>query len=1182
MKSMRLNLNYFWLLFIFLITAAVFAGNRKDDKKNNQINKSNSAYSTAGEGTGKVGDSYRMFINNLNIPLNSKGIIAAVNIPDDDPNISGAGGKFAGNIFLFSGGFFLSGYANGTLFANAVASASLVEDYTPGTVADGAADKRAQLYVVKKSDEPFTSQSWLDWIDAVDLGADFYDGDGDGVYNPIDKNGNAKWDEDEDRPDLIGDETAWCVYNDGFAQSTRRWNTIAPLGIEVRQSVFAFASSGAIGNILFIRYRFKYVGLNKPSEPDQLDDVYFGVWADPDIGNADDDLVGSDIVRNVGYTYNQGADDVYGSQPPSFFIDFFSGPISYVAGETYTDNNTNGIYDDGVDTPLDTAYSLRGQIKGIQVYPGAKNLGISSFVQYRNGDATLTDPDNATQARNYMLGNDLNGKPIDPCTFSYGKVNGIPCTGVDNRFWYSGDPVTNVGWINTVAADVRQMQNIGPFVLQKNVEKEIVVAYIAQKGSNAIDAVTQARKIDDGAQTIFDNNFLAPAPPPAPEVSVSTNDQFIELQWDTPDQVNYTNKTKTYDLRFKGYNVYAYKTSINEATVNNLPNETLLASFQLKDLINDLYSQNGATGGIELLYKASDNQLDKNIYADPSTGRIRLRITKDPFTGGDLIKGKPYYFAVTSYAINYDALEYKLNPDTAGVFGDYYLSSNTFVQVSENVKTVMTVKLGEDLYDPPLTLAETNHIAGGSSGEIKIDPVVKQNLTGENYKVTFKVDSSTALYSAFWSLENTTTGAKLVDSSKTYVFDPEVISVTPTEGFIVKIDTVSPQLGNLQFETQEQWYNPDKTQFFYVASDIAQSKKISSLSGLNSLYNSYIKADQLRRVEIRFGESGKAFRYVNGFKGSALTKRNSYAYAEAVSVADTTVNGAIGKFGEGFVDVPFTVWISDDETANGGFGEKRQLAVGFIEKSKGLKGNPDGEWNPGTSIDESGEYILIFNSTYDPNGNIPILKGGFADGQNTVWADLRGGNNYKIPAGAGVSEADLKIAASPYLNSLYVAGIEKKENSNFSSGDKFVIPVTSYPYTPLDVYEFKSSAGGALTDDDKKSLFDKVNVFPNPLYGYNVATSYTNSAADDPFVTFSNLPDEITIKIYSLSGQLLRTLTSADKSSPSSPFLQWNLQNETGLRVASGVYLAIITSPKFGDKILKFSIIMPQKQIQRY
>jgi hypothetical protein len=97
-----------------------------------------------------------------------------------------------------------------------------------------------------------------------------------------------------------------------------------------------------------------------------------------------------------------------------------------------------------------------------------------------------------------------------------------------------------------------------------------------------------------------------------------------------------------------------------------------------------------------------------------------------------------------------------------------------------------------------------------------------------------------------------------------------------------------------------------------------------------------------------------------------------------------------------------------------------------------------------------------------------------------------------------------------------------------------------------------------------------------------VATSYNNGSPDEPFVTFSNLPEEVSIKIYSLSGQLLRTLGIADKSSPTSPFLRWDLQNESGLRVASGMYFAIVTSPKFGEKVLKFAIIMPQKQIQKY
>ena len=138
---------------------------------------------------GKKGDAYRLNVNNLNIPFNRKGTIAAVNIPDPNPSVSGAGGKFGGQVFLFSGGFMLSGYSNGTLFSNAMASASLIENYTQGT-AGSSGDPNAQLYVLKSSDPPFGT-AWQDWKDAVALGADFYDGDGDGVYNPVDKNGNG-------------------------------------------------------------------------------------------------------------------------------------------------------------------------------------------------------------------------------------------------------------------------------------------------------------------------------------------------------------------------------------------------------------------------------------------------------------------------------------------------------------------------------------------------------------------------------------------------------------------------------------------------------------------------------------------------------------------------------------------------------------------------------------------------------------------------------------------------------------------------------------------------------------------------------------------------------------------------------------------------------------------------------
>ncbi|MDZ7765274.1 MAG: hypothetical protein U5K00_12735 [Melioribacteraceae bacterium] len=110
-------------------------------------------------------------------------------------------------------------------------------------------------------------------------------------------------------------------------------------------------------------------------EPDQLDDVFFGVWADPDVGDAVDDLVGVDVPRNAGYTYNDPSvanEPVWGPNPPVFMIDFFSGPVQYIPGETFEDVDGDGEYTDGVDTPLDTAYSIRGQVIGVVEYPALK------------------------------------------------------------------------------------------------------------------------------------------------------------------------------------------------------------------------------------------------------------------------------------------------------------------------------------------------------------------------------------------------------------------------------------------------------------------------------------------------------------------------------------------------------------------------------------------------------------------------------------------------------------------------------------------------------------------------------------------------------------------------------------------------------------------------------------------
>jgi len=477
----------------------------------------------------KVGDAYALDINNIYLPINRKGVIADVNV---SPN--GSGGQFGGNIFLFSGGFFLSGYSDGILWANAVASATLVEDYVPGTVGNPN-NPNAQLYKIRSDDDPF-GQSWQDWTDAVVLGADFYDGDGNGFYNPVDLNGNNQWDPTEDRPDLLGDEMLWCVYYDGLPVPQRRWNTTIEVGVEVRQTVFAYSSSPYLQNTIFVRYRIK----NKGTVSNELTDVYFGVWDDPDIGEVTDDLVGCDTLLQSGFTYNDGPDGMYGNNPPSFLDKFLAGPRVYIPGETFIDINGNGIYDEGIDTPLDTAYVRRGQFLGIKEYPGAKNQTLSSSIEYINGDPNLRDPDNIVEARNYMLGFNRIGLLPDPCNWAYGQVRGgVNCAEVNPYFWYSGNPVTNYGWISTYIGDKRQMQNIGPFTLKAGEEYEVFVAYVVGQGSDALNSITVTKELSINSQILYDLNFDANNVP-VELISFTATSEFsrVKLNWSTSTETN--------------------------------------------------------------------------------------------------------------------------------------------------------------------------------------------------------------------------------------------------------------------------------------------------------------------------------------------------------------------------------------------------------------------------------------------------------------------------------------------------------------------------------------------------------------------------------------------------------------------------------------------------------------------
>ena len=165
--------------------------------------------------------------NNVWFPFDNRGIISDVAAIGRSGRITYLT-RYDGTVVIYSAGFVLSGHDHESkLWANGMASASRIEDYQPGIIGSNPSDPANKIYVLRSSHAPF-SLSWLEWVDAVNLGADFYDGDGDGTYNPVDLNGNGKWDENEDRPDLVGDITAWCVYNDGVPSNDRAYLNVEP------------------------------------------------------------------------------------------------------------------------------------------------------------------------------------------------------------------------------------------------------------------------------------------------------------------------------------------------------------------------------------------------------------------------------------------------------------------------------------------------------------------------------------------------------------------------------------------------------------------------------------------------------------------------------------------------------------------------------------------------------------------------------------------------------------------------------------------------------------------------------------------------------------------------------------------------------------------------------------------
>ena len=123
---------------------------------------------------------------------------------------------------------------------------------------------------------------------------------------------------------LKGDETIFWFLNDMGGPHKETGG--ASIGVEIRVQAFAFATNDELNKMTFYSYEIINRGLIT------LYDTYFSQWCDPDLGYADDDFIGCDVNRGLGYCYNgteidgKGEIWAYGENPPAVGLDFFQGP----------------------------------------------------------------------------------------------------------------------------------------------------------------------------------------------------------------------------------------------------------------------------------------------------------------------------------------------------------------------------------------------------------------------------------------------------------------------------------------------------------------------------------------------------------------------------------------------------------------------------------------------------------------------------------------------------------------------------------------------------------------------------------------------------------------------------------------------------------------------------------------
>ena len=1036
--------------------------------------------------------------------------------------------KGTGAHSIFQSALWMGATVNGSI-------RTIVGDYTqdmgPGPWGGDPLAAVHRIYKVEKAmlASPLDFADFQEW--PVDFGAPWVDVDGDGAYSPLPAG--------PDHPEFVGDQVLWFVSNDGDPAYKLNFGT-SPLNVEIQTTMFGFDRPDVFGDMVFL----KQLVINKGQ--DDLVDTYMGLWSDPDLGYAGDDLVGCDVDLGMGYVWNDGDDSTYSTLDigtPAAGYDFFQGPM--VPCE---DGDSEEV------CPTEGA-----KMFGIR-HPGMKNLKMSSFAFYINGDATYTDPSDENEGYYYLQGLRKDGSAYP---------NDIAGDLYDQKFCFYGDPTQTHGSANPVdgnyaaAADRRFLMSVGPFTMAAGDSQEVVFGIFHAAGGDALSSVAYLKEVDALAQTAYDIDFALPDSPPAPQVTASAFADQIILTWDSAaesysvtSEVDLDADGNPTTFNFEGYNVYQYETASGAGNMKRL------ATY---DVINDVTEIYDTVFNAEL---GENINIRTQFGSDSGLSKFHA-ITSDGLNGNSkLITNRAYNFAVTAYGYNPGGIPKTLE------------SSPVYITVRPEVPN--TLVMGETTGAIGEIIAATHEgPSGGSVNAIIVDPVkVVEDTYTVTFSETYTKPDGTTVSASNWTLTNSA-GEILVDSSPVVGGVNTVTGLNLGTGAVPVVDGIQVQVNGPQLNTVtdiNEWTAGWKENaelrdpaVGYVpwaslgTTGYILENRAGELDGVNTVRDfdrfNYWEADDF---EIDFSTESLAWNYASNYVMGTVPfslYRHNFATGEKEPVyaayldwdGNGEFNGETGGLGPVYQSPawdPIYGYAAFDTDGDGArdYYDPSKTAQYIADDNAFVSGGCGwGAWSPAANPDHYADEWgcpKLYTSITGGYIDTPMMTA-------TLFTDY---------LATGYLPTDEGIASGAY-------------NAGNWTGASSVVLITAKPNSSKDTFSF-STEGKTMASVDYNP--DNITVWPNPYYGYNPE----ERDALDRRVMFSHLPTEgpATIRIFALDGTLVRTIKHNDMGSQHT---YWDMKNNFELPVASGMYVAHVETNS-GDKILKLAVIQPEQRLDVY